>query len=104
LENLYNSVKFAYAAWTSKNKVKIFGVTWQGGRGIPSCLKQEKETKCEKIIKATGTVKAAKLVGDGGFEEFLCFLFMILNLSILFPWLVSILFGNKKKGRYGVLS
>jgi len=31
LDNLYNSVKFAHAAWTSKNKIKIFGVTWQGG-------------------------------------------------------------------------
>ena len=73
MDNLYNSVKFAFSAWTSKNKVKLFGVTWQGGQGIPSCLNQEKETKLQNIISARGTVKSAKIVGDGEFEDFIAF-------------------------------
>ena len=64
-DNLYLSAKFCRASWNHPKKVLVAGVTRKGGRGIPSCVKQEELVNKKEIMKARGTVKAAILKGDG---------------------------------------
>jgi hypothetical protein len=63
MDNLFNSVKLARAAYSLPKPVLVHGVLRKSGRGCPPCVLQE-----EKIGKhadaARGTVKAAVLKGD----------------------------------------
>ncbi len=63
MDNLFNSVKLARAAYSLPKPVLIHGVLRKSGRGCPPCVYQE-----EKLGKhaeaARGTVKAAVLRGD----------------------------------------
>lgn len=64
LDNLYNLAKFCKLAYNSRNKVKTFGVTRKGMRGMPDCVKQEEQKSKEGKERERGTVKAAVLKGD----------------------------------------
>jgi hypothetical protein len=63
IDNLFNSVKLAPAAYSLPKPVLVHGVLRQSGRGCPPCVIQE-----EKLGKHTNaarsTVKAAVLKGD----------------------------------------
>ena len=63
MDNLFNSVKLAHAAYSLPKPVLVHGVLRKSGRGCPPCVIQE-----EKIGKhseaARGTVKARVLKGD----------------------------------------
>jgi hypothetical protein len=63
MDNLFNSVKLACAAYSLPKPVLVHGVLRKCGRGCPPCVFQE-----EKLGKhadaARGTVKAAVLKGD----------------------------------------
>ena len=63
MDNLFNSVKLARAAYSLPKPVLVHGVLRKSGRGCPPCVLQE-----EKIGKhadaARGTVKVAVLKGD----------------------------------------
>jgi len=63
MDNLFNSVKLARAAYSLPKPVLVHGVLRKSGRGCPPCVIQE-----EKLGKhadaARGTVKAAVLKGD----------------------------------------
>ena len=48
-DNLYQSAKFAKAAYKPTNKVQISGPTWKGGWGLPKCVIQ-KEMKMQTIF------------------------------------------------------
>ena len=62
--NLYLSARFAKAAWTHSNKVRISGPTRKSGHGLPKCVIQEEVKNAEAIHAVWGTVKAAVLEGD----------------------------------------
>ncbi len=63
MDNLFNSVKLAPAAYSLPKPVLVHGVLRKSGRGCPPCVIQE-----EKLGKHTdaarSTVKAAVLKGD----------------------------------------
>ena len=63
-DNLYLSARFAKAAWTHSNKVRISGPTRKSGRGLPKCVIQEEVKNAEALCAVRGTVKAAVLEGD----------------------------------------
>ena len=63
-DNLYLSARFAKAAWTHSNKVRISGPTRKRGHGLPKCVIQEEVKNAEAIHAVWGTVKAAVLEGD----------------------------------------
>jgi hypothetical protein len=64
LDNLYNSAKFARAAYLHKMKVCVSGVTRKGMRGLPDCVLQDEAKNKKMQMKVRGTVKAALLMGD----------------------------------------
>ena len=64
LDNLYNSAKFARAAYLHLRKVCVSRVTRKGMRGLPVCVVQHEETNKKEQMKVRGTVKAAVLMGD----------------------------------------
>jgi hypothetical protein len=64
LDNLYNSAKFARAAFNHDKKVCVSGVTRKGMRGLPSCVLQDEAKNKKEQMKVRGTVKAAILLGD----------------------------------------
>jgi hypothetical protein len=64
LDNLYNSAKFARAAYLHEMKVCVSGVTRKGMRGLPDCVLQEEAKNKKMQMLVRGTVKAAVLKGD----------------------------------------
>ena len=63
MDNLFNSVKLARAAYSLPKPVLVHGVLRKSGRGCPPSVLQEDKTG--KAAEATrGTVKAAVLKGD----------------------------------------
>jgi hypothetical protein len=63
MDNLFNSVRLAQAAYSLEKPVLIHGVLRKSGRGCPPCVFQEEKTgKAAELAK--GTVKAAVLKGD----------------------------------------
>jgi hypothetical protein len=64
LDNLYNSAKFARAAYLHTMKVCVSGVTRKGMRGLPDCVLQDEAKNKKMQMKVRGTVKAALLMGD----------------------------------------
>ena len=63
MDNLFNSVKLARAAYSLPKPVLVHGVLRKSGRGCPPCVVQE--DKVGKHAEAErGTVKAAVLKGD----------------------------------------
>eukprot|EP00957_Ditylum_brightwellii_P118027 9001642-Ditylum_brightwellii.AAC.1 len=64
MDSLYNSVKFAKAFYQHPKKVQVYGVIWEGGRGLPDAVKQEEVTAKKGQTQVRGTVKAAVLEGD----------------------------------------
>ena len=62
--SLYLSARFAKAAWTHSNKVRIAGPTRKSGHGLPKCVIQEEVKNAEAIGAVQGTVNAAVLEGD----------------------------------------
>jgi hypothetical protein len=63
MDNLFNSVKLAQAAYSLSNPVLIHGVLQKSGQGFPPCVGQEEKTG-KAADAARGTVKAAVLKGD----------------------------------------
>jgi hypothetical protein len=63
MDNLFNSVKLARAAYCLEKKVLIHGVLRKSGRGAPPMVFQEEKTG-KAAEAARGTVKAAVLKGD----------------------------------------
>ena len=63
MDNLFNSVKLAQAAFRLPKPVLIHGVLRKSGRGCPPCVFQEEKTG-KAAEAARGTVKAAVLKGD----------------------------------------
>ena len=63
-DNLYLSARFAKAAWTHSNKVRISRPTRKSGRGLPKCVIQEEVKNAEALHAVRGTVKAVVLEGD----------------------------------------
>ncbi len=63
MDNLFNSVKLAQAAYLLPNPVLIHGVLQKSGGGCPPCVVQE-EKMGRAADQARGTVKAAMLKGD----------------------------------------
>ena len=63
MDNLFNSVKLAQAAFCLNKPVLIHGVLRKSGRGCPPCVFQEEKTG-KAAEAARGTVKAAVLKGD----------------------------------------
>ncbi len=68
MDNLYNSVKHAQAAYLLPNPVLIHGVLRKSGRGCPPCVVQEEKTG-RAADQARGTVKAAVLKGDSWLSD-----------------------------------
>jgi len=64
MDNLFNSVKLAQAAYSLPNPVLIHGVLRKSGLGCPSNVVQEDKTGRRAADTARGTVKAAVLKGD----------------------------------------
>jgi len=64
IDNLYMSAKLALFAMNCKAKVHIHGVTRQSGRGIPSCVNQEKRTRKNEILQHRGTLKVAEMQNE----------------------------------------
>lgn len=63
MDNLFNSVRLAQAAYSLEKPVLIHGVLRKSGRGCPPCVFQDEKTgKAAELAK--GTVKAAVLRGD----------------------------------------
>ena len=63
MDNLFNSVRLAQAAYSLPKPVLIHGVLRKSGRGCPPCVFQDEKTgKAAEL--ARGTVKAAVLKGD----------------------------------------
>ncbi len=63
MDNLFNSVNLARAAYSLPQKVKIHGVIWKSGRGVPPLVFQD-EAKEKQADAVQGMVKAAVLKGD----------------------------------------
>ena len=63
MDNLFNSVRLAQAAYSLPNPVLIHGVLCKNGQGCPLCVVQE-EKQGRAADWARGTVKAAMLKGD----------------------------------------
>ena len=63
-DNLYLSARFAKAAWTHDNKVRILGPTRKSGCGLPQCVIQEEVKSTEDLRAVRGMVKAAVLDGN----------------------------------------
>jgi hypothetical protein len=64
MDNLFNSVKLAQAAYLLPNPVLIHGVLQKSGRGCPPCIVQEEKMGRVIADQARGTVKSAALKGD----------------------------------------
>jgi hypothetical protein len=63
MDNLFNSVKLARAAYSIEKPVLVHGVLRKTGRGAPPMVFQEEKTG-KAAVAARGTVKAAVLKGD----------------------------------------
>jgi hypothetical protein len=63
MDNLFNSVKLARAAYCLPNPVLVHGVLRKSGRGCPPCVVQQDKTG-KAADQARGTVKAAVLKDD----------------------------------------
>ena len=63
-DNLFVSVNLAREAFMCPTKVKIHGVIWKSGHGVPQCVIQEELLSGEKADVARGAVRAAVLEGD----------------------------------------
>ena len=63
MDNLFNSVNLARAAYSLPTRVLIHGVIRKSERGVPPCVIQE-ELKGKKADAARGTLKVAVLKGD----------------------------------------
>ena len=64
MDNLFISAKFAKICLLhTGRRVMIHGVCRQS-RGIPKCIHQEVVTHKDDLLRAKGTVRAARLVGD----------------------------------------
>ncbi len=63
MDNLFNSVKLAQAAYSLPNPVLVHGVLRKSGRGCPPWVIQEDKQR-KAANQARGTVKAAVLKGD----------------------------------------
>ncbi len=68
MDNLFNSINLAWAAYSLPQKVKIHGVIWKSGRGVPPIVFQE-DLKGKHVEAAQGTVKAAVLKGDSLLQD-----------------------------------
>ena len=68
MDNLFNSVKLAQAAYLLPNPVLIHRVLRKSGQGCPPCVVQEKKTG-RATDQARGTVKAAVLKGDSWLSD-----------------------------------
>ena len=64
MDNLYLSAKFAHFAYSRLKKMMIHGVIRSEGRGVPTCITQQKQTKKDDIEKNKGTLKAAIITND----------------------------------------
>ena len=64
MDNLFNSVKLAQAAYSLPNPVLVHGVLRKSGRGCPANVVQEDLKTGRAADAARGTVKAAVLKGD----------------------------------------
>ena len=64
MENLYLSAKLCRAVWRCQQKIQVYGVVRQSGRGIPKCILQKEVTRKADIEQARGTLKTAEMVGD----------------------------------------
>ncbi len=65
MDNLFNSVKLAQAAYLLPNPVLIHGVLRKSGGGCPPCIVPEEKTgRAADQARGTVTVKAAVLKGD----------------------------------------
>ena len=64
MDNLFNSVKFARAAFSLPQKVKVQGVIRKSGRGVPPVVLQEPAKGKAAEGAARGTTKVAVLRGD----------------------------------------
>ena len=71
MDNLYISAKFLRIVFLLFS-ILITGVARQGGRGVPSCVKQSELTKQEEIAEARGTLKIAKLIDDPEMPNLIC--------------------------------
>ncbi|MFM8621986.1 MAG: hypothetical protein ACKOB3_01190, partial [Holophagaceae bacterium] len=63
MDNLFNSVKLAQAAYCLPNPVLVHGVLRKSGRGCRPCVMQDEKTG-RAADTARGTIKAAVLKGD----------------------------------------
>ena len=63
-DDLYLSARFAKAAWTHSNKVRISGPTRKSGYGLLKCVIQEEVKNAEAIHAIWGTMKAAVWESD----------------------------------------
>jgi len=63
MNNLFNSVKLAQAAYSHTKPVLVHGVLRKSGRGASPCVLQDEKTG-KAAEAARGTVKAAVLKGD----------------------------------------
>jgi len=63
MDNLFNSVNLARAAYTFPRKDKVYGVFRKSGRGVPPIVFQE-EQKGKRADLHRGTTKVAVLKGD----------------------------------------
>ncbi len=66
MDNYFMSAKFCRRAYQHENKVLLQGVSRKGGRGFPSCAKQDEKSTAREEAAVRGTVKAAVLKGDQG--------------------------------------
>ena len=79
MDNLYLSAKLCRSAWRCQQKIQVYGVVRQSGRGIPKCILQKEVTRKADIEQTRGTLKAAELVGDAECKGLLASHSMIQN-------------------------
>ena len=45
MDNLYLSAKLCRSVWRCQQKIQVYGVVRQSGRGIPKCILQKEVTR-----------------------------------------------------------
>ena len=68
MDNLFNSVNLARAAYCLPTKVLTHGVIRKSGRGVPPCVFQEDKTG-KKAEAERGTTRVAVLRGDSRSQD-----------------------------------
>ena len=71
MDNMYLLAKLCLLTW-KYTEGQIHGVCRQGGRGIPSNMKQEAESKQDREFKARNTLMVSVCKGDPDMTDIVC--------------------------------